>query len=119
MPTNSFAIVNASRASSPGSHWVVLGKRYDYPISYFADPLALPIYSYKHITDRFRQSSTDSIIVDLVEDRRDSNKPLQSANSQMCGLYCIYIAHYVLNDNFPFIPDINEVQLLSFVINMK
>ena len=89
MPTNSFAIVNALPASSSGSHWVVLGKRYDYPITYFADPLALLFYSYKDITDRFRQNTTDSIIVDLLEDRRDSNKPLQSANSQMCGLYCI------------------------------
>ena len=119
MPTNSFAIVNASPASSPGSHWVVLGKRYGYPITYFADPLALPIYSYKHITDRFRQSTTDSIKVDLMEDRRDSNKPLQSENSQMCGLYCIYIAHYFLNDGFPFIPNINEVQLISFIKHMK
>ena len=115
MPTNSFAIVNASPASSPGSHWVVLGKRYGYPITCFADPLALPIYSYKHITNRFRQSTTDSIIVDLMEDRRDKNKPLQSENSQMCGIYCIYIAHYFLNDGFPFIPDINEVQLISFI----
>ena len=119
MPTNSFAIVNASPASSPGSHWVVLGKRYGYPITYFADPLALPINSYKHITDRFRQSTTDSIIVDLMEDRRDSNKPLQSENSQMCGLYCIYVAHYFLNDGFPFIPDINEVQLIWFIKHMK
>ena len=119
MPTNSFAIVNASPASSPGSHWIVLAKRYAYPITYFADPLALPLYSYKHISDRFRQSTNDSIIVDLMEDRRDTNKPLQSADSQMCGLYCIYIAHCVLNDNFPFIPDINETQLLSFIKHMK
>ena len=35
MPTNSFAIVNASPASSPGSHWIVLAKRYAYPITYF------------------------------------------------------------------------------------
>ena len=97
MPTNSFAVFNASPASSPGSHWVVLGKRYDYPIIYFADPLALPIYSYKHITDRFRQNSTDSIIKDLMEDRRDWNKPLQSANSQMCGLHCTLFSQWQLS----------------------
>ena len=119
MPTNSFTIVNASPASSTGSHWVVLAKRHEYPKIYFSDPLALPIYSYKHRADRFQQSTTDSIIVDLMKDRRDSKKPLQSENSQMCGLYCIYFAHYVLNDNFPFIPDINEVHLLSFVKNVK
>ena len=118
MPTNSFAIVNASPASSPGSPWIVLAKRYAYPITYFANPLALPLCSYKHISDRFRQITNDSILVDLM-DRRDSNKPLQSADSQMCGLYCIYIAHYVLKDNFSFIPDINEIQLLSFIKHMK
>ena len=48
MLTNSFAIANASPASAPGSHWIVLAKRYAYPITYFADPLALPLYSYKN-----------------------------------------------------------------------
>ena len=54
-----------------------------------------------------------------MEDRRDSNKPLQSANSQMCGPYCIYVAQYFFSNNFAFIPDINEVQFLSFIKNMK
>ena len=71
MPRNLFITVNASPAYSPGSHWIVLAKRYAYPIAY--NPLALPIYSYKHMTDRFRQSTIDSTIVDLVEDQRESN----------------------------------------------
>ena len=67
MPTNSFAIILASSASSPGSHWIVLLKRCADP-NIFAEPLALPLYSYKHISDRFRQSTTDNMIVDLMED---------------------------------------------------
>ena len=89
MPRKSFTLVNASSASSPGSHWIVLAKGFAYPITYFADPLVLPLYSYKQISDRFRQRTNDSMIVDLMDDRRDSNKPLQSANSQICGLCCI------------------------------
>ena len=43
LPVNSFIVVNASRADSIGSHWVMLAKRYAYPVLYFADPLALPL----------------------------------------------------------------------------
>ena len=43
LPVNSFITVNASRADSIGSHWVMLAKRYAHPVLYFADPLALPL----------------------------------------------------------------------------
>ena len=29
------------------------------------------------------------------------NKPIQSANSVLCGLYCIYVAHVILSSKFP------------------
>ena len=29
------------------------------------------------------------------------NKPTQSANSVLCGLYCIYVAHVIISSNFP------------------
>ena len=32
LPVNSFIIVNASRADSFGTHWVMLAKRYTYPV---------------------------------------------------------------------------------------
>ena len=83
----SFTIVNASTAASIGTHWVVLAKKYASPIIYFADPLALPIYSYKHICDHLKGISADTIYVDLMEDRRETGKPLQCANSQLCGLF--------------------------------
>ena len=116
---NSFTIVNASPVASIGTHWLVLAKRYASPIIYFADPLALPIYSYKHICDHLKGISADTIYVDLMEDRRETGKPLQCANSQLCGLCCIYIAHYLMTDYFPYIPDVNEMQLLSFVKHMN
>ena len=51
MSPNSFTIFNASPAASIGTHWVVLAKRYASPFIYFADPLALSIYLYRHFCD--------------------------------------------------------------------
>ena len=53
LQTNTFIIVNASRCNSIGTHWVVLAKRYVYPIIYFAEPLALPFTTYKDIFNIF------------------------------------------------------------------
>ena len=119
MSPKSFTIVNASPAASIDTHWVVLAKRYGFPIIYFADPLALPIYSYRHICDHLKVISVDTIYVDLMEERRETGKLLQCANSQLCGLFCIFIAHYLVTDYFTYIPDVIEMQLLSFVKRMN
>ena len=55
LPVNSFIIVNASRADSICSHWVMLAKRYAHPVLYFADPLALHLTAYKDIFSRLQQ----------------------------------------------------------------
>ena len=94
LPANSFIIENASRADSIGSHWVMLAKRYAYPVLYFADPLAVPLTAYKDIFSRSQQCTDLHMMMDIMEHRRDIQSPLQSADSQLCGLFCIYIAHY-------------------------
>ena len=119
LPVNSFIIVNASRADSIGSHWVMLAKRYAHPVLYFADPLALPLTAYKDIFSRLQQSTDLHMTMDIMEHRRDIQSPLQSADSQLCGLFCIYIAHYFYSSKFPFVPDVNELQLLAFVKHME
>ena len=119
LPVNSFIIVNASRADSVGSHWVMLAKRYAYPVLYFADPLALPLTAYKDIFSRLQQYTDLHMMMDIMEHRRDIQSPLQSADSQLCGLFCIYIAHYFYSSKFPFVPDVNELQLLSFLKHME
>ena len=119
LQTNTFIIVNASRSNSIGTHWVVLAKRYAYPIIYFADPLALPLTTYKDIFNRLQQCKDLEIMMDIMEHRRDIRSPLQSSDSQLCGLFCIYIVHYFYSEKFPFIPDVNELELLAFVKHMK
>ena len=115
LQTNTFIIVNASRSNSIGTHWVVLAKRYAYPIIYFADPLALPLTTYKAIFNRLQQCEDLEIMMDIMVHRRDIQSPLPSADSQLCGLFCIYIVHYFYSEKFPFIPDVNELETLAFV----
>ena len=119
LQTNTFIIVIASRSNSIGTHWVVLAKRYAYPIIYFADPLALPLTTYKDIFNSLQQCKDLEIMMDIMEHRRDIQFPLQSSDSQLCGLFCIYIVHYFYSEKFPFIPDVNELELLAFVKHMK
>ena len=115
LPVNSFIIVNASRADSIESPWVILAKRYAYPVLYFADPLALPLNVYKDIFSRLQQCTDLHMVMDIMEQRRDIQSPLQSADSQLCGLFCIYVAHYFYRSKVRFVPDVNELQLLAFL----
>ena len=119
LPVNSFIIVNASRAHSIGSHLVMLAKRYAHPVLYFANPLALPLTAYKNIFSRLQQCTDFHMMMDILEHRRDIQSPLQSADSQLCGLFCIYSAHYFYSSKFPFVPDENELQLLAFFKHME
>ena len=119
LPVNSFIIVNASRADSFGTHWVIVAKRYAYNVLYFADPLALPLTAYKDILTRLQQCTDLHMMMDVMEHRRDIQSPLQTADSQLCGLFCIYIAHYFYSSKFPFVTDVNELQLLAFVKHME
>ena len=119
LQTNTFIIVNASRSNSIETHWVELAKRYAYPIIYFADPLALPSTTYKDIFNRLQQSKDLEIMMDIMEHRRDIQSPLQSSDSQLCGLFCIYIVHYFYSEKFLFIPDVKKLELLAFVKHMK
>ena len=42
-------------------------------------------------------------------------EPLQKLSSDLCGLYCIYIAHYIFSGYYPTIPFINEKELFRFI----
>ena len=119
LPVNTFSIVNTSRSNTIGTHWVVLAKRYAYPILFFADPLALPKTTYKHIFSRLRMCRNMKMMMDIMEHRRETQSPLQSSDSELCGLFCIYIAHSFYSEMFPFVPDVNELQLLNFLKHME
>ena len=75
LPVNSFIIVNASRADSFGTHWVMLAKRYAYPVLYFADPLALPLTTYKDIFARLQQCTDLHMMMDVMEQQKRYSIP--------------------------------------------
>ena len=95
LQTNTFIIVNASRSNSIGTHWVVLAKRYAYPIIYFMDPLALPLTTYKDIFNRLQQCKDLEIMMDIMEHRRDIQSPLQSSDSQLWFILHIYCSLFL------------------------
>ena len=55
----------------------------------------------------------------IMEHRRDIKSPLQSSDSQLSALFCIYIVSYFYSEKFPLTPDVNELELLAFVKHMK
>ena len=59
------------------------------------------------------------MMMDIMEHRRDTQSPLQSSDSQLCGLFCKYFAHCFYSKKFPFVPDVNELQLLGFLKHME
>ena len=86
---------------------------------YFADPLVLPLTTYKDVFNRLQQCEDLEIMMDIREIRRDIQSSLQSSDSQLSGLFCIYIVQYFYSEQFPFILDVNELELLAFVEHMK
>ena len=103
---NSFLIVNASPSNNPGTHWLLLCNRNDKMI--FGDPLGQSIIAYRDLYRRL--SDTNAQICQFLE-----HQPIQSQNSELCGLFCIYIAHIIFSKK---IVKINDVQLLRFALHM-
>ena len=46
------------------------------------------------------------------------NKPIQSANSILCGLYCIYVAHVIISSEFPIGFKVNDHDMMRFAKHM-
>ena len=102
---NTFVIVNSDKAGAPGTHWLLYFNRED--VFAFGDPLGILLSYYEEIYKRLQ--FTKFTVTELVKHQ------LQRPTSSLCGLYCIYIAHYVFSSHFPMIPTILEDELLRFV----
>ena len=109
MNRNSFLIVNAATAEKIGSHWLLLCRKNNQPL--FTDPLGQPISSYKHLYQRIVSVGSNHNIYQLLE-----NQPIQRANSKLCALFCIYIAHFVFNAQK--LVNISDNELISFAFHM-
>ena len=101
LKNGNFILVNSDKATQMGTHLLLLCNRNNKYL--FADPLGLPLNNYPHVRDRL--SFADLAVTEIIQ------APLQN----LCGLYCIYIAHYVFDAEFPIIPCITEQELIRFV----
>ena len=107
---NSFIIVNVTTSQSIGTHWTLFCWRTGKYI--FADPLGQNLASYKNLHNRLA-SSADNIqtVFELLK-----NQPIQKPNSILCGLFCIYIAHYLFDEK-EFVK-MSDVDLIRFALHM-
>ena len=71
--------------------------------------LGQSIIAYRDLHHRL--SDTNAQICQFLE-----HQPIQSQNSELCGLFCIYIAHIIFSKRE--IVKINDVQLLRFALHM-
>ena len=109
MNRNSFLIVNAATAENIGSHWLLLCRKKNQLL--FADHFGQPISSYKHLYQRIVSVGSNHNIYQLLE-----NQPIQRANSKLCLLFCIYIAHFVFNAQK--LVNISDNELIRFAFHM-
>ena len=100
IPRNSFIIVNASNSNSFGTHWLLLYKLNNDLL--FADPLGFPIQYYTNCYKRIKKVKFKVLPI--------SN--LQPYNSNLCGLFCIFIAHALAHNLY--YPVLDPIRLCRF-----
>ena len=105
LKNDNFITVNSDKSSQMRTHWLLLRNRNNEYL--FADPLGLPLNNYSQVRDRL--SLADLGVTDIIQ------APLQNFDSNLCGLYCIYLALYIFGAHFPIIPYVSEQELMRFV----
>ena len=108
MKDNSFQVVNASKSTSSGSHWLLFCRRGGEII--FGDPLGFKMEVYDAVYRR---------VIKLYDNVHELlHVQLQPLDSNACGLYCLYLAHEVFSSRYPRITFIGENDLYRFVKHM-
>ena len=97
---NTFVIMDFERADRGGIPWLLLCNRNGKYL--LADSLGLPT----HNLWLDRLSYAEYRIEEVIKE------PLQKASSCNCGLYCLYIVHYIYTSYYPSIPFISKLELL-------
>ena len=78
---------------------------------FLADALGRSLHNYPHVYKNMRRSIH-------VENQILMNKPIQSAISVLCGLYCIYVAHVIISSKFPIGFMVNDHDMMRFAKHM-
>ena len=102
--------MNVSSFDSIGTHWTLLCRKNGNYI--FADPLGQKLTSYKCLYNRLASAVLD--IQNVYELLR--NQPIQTQNSILCGLFCIYVAHFIYKNTENV--KMSNVDLIRFALHM-
>ena len=102
-------IVNASNSDQPGSHWLLFAQAGGQ--IFFADPLGQGLQNHTHVYKYLRYSIHEGNQILM-------NKPIQSTNSVLCELYCIYVAHVIISSKFPIGFKLNDHDMMRFAKHM-
>ena len=106
---NTFMIMNASPSDQPGTHWLLFAQAGGQ--IFFADPLGKRLCDYPLMYKNMRRTIHEGNQLLL-------KKPIQSADSVLCGLYCIYVAHVIITNKFPIGLKLNDHDLIRFAKHM-
>ena len=101
--------VKASNSEQPGSHWLLFAQAGGQ--IFFADSLGRSSHIYRHVYKNMRRSIHEGNQIVM-------NKSIQSANSVLCGLYCIHVAHAVISSKFPISFKVNDHDMMRFAKHM-
>ena len=108
-----FLIMSASNSDQPGTHWLLFA-RADGQV-FFADPLGQKLTTYPNVYKYARRlmslhdGETNQILM---------NRPIQSENSVLCGLYCVYVAHLIITSRFLLGLRVNDHDMMRFAKHM-
>ena len=85
-------IMNALPSDQPGTHWFLFANVGGQ--IFFADPIGKRLYDYPLVYKNMRCTIQEG-------NQLLMKKPIKSADSVLCGLYCIYVAHVTITKRFP------------------
>ena len=89
LPNNTFVIVNSEKSNSAGKHWMVWSNAKS--TFNFAGPLGLDLVLHSPNTAK----RNTAIPIQVQQTLKDATKtPLHNQNSNLCGFYCVYNAHF-------------------------
>ena len=106
---NTFMIMIASLSDQPGNHWLLFARTGGQ--IFFADPLGKRLYDYPLVYKIMRRTIHEG-------NQLLMKKPIQSADSVLCGLYCVYVAHVIITNRFPLGFKLNDHDLIRFAKHM-
>ena len=111
-----FQIVNTEKTGSFGEHWLLIARSLDGKTVYFYDSFGRPL----HLQFPIVLSSLNTMYKSSgiqIKQIFPSTALTQSNSSTLCGLYCIFLAHFIYSRklSFGFPMYATEEDILRFV----